>query len=114
VQVKSASPSGAEPSAPAGKDTTMPTGGRGMNVKLTNIDNEQMAANLNKQIEVTGRLDADGGTTTGRTGTGTTGGTGTGTRGTQPGTTGAQNRELPEIAVQNVRVLNQPCPGAKQ
>jgi hypothetical protein len=115
VQVKSASPSGspsgAAPSAGAG---TPAAGGKGMNVKLTNIDNEKMAANLNRQVEVTGQLDVEGRMSTGRPGA--TGTPPAGATGGRPTTGGErdQNRELAELNVQTVRALNQPCPGAKQ
>lgn len=104
VQVKSASPSGAEAPGARGGAAAPSTGTRGTQVKLTNIDNDKMEANLNRQIEVTGRLDVDDGMNMAgdRAGRPTTG---------EPAPAGREaSRELAELSVQSVRALNQPCP----
>lgn len=105
VQVKSASPSGAAPGAPSGTGAMAPSAGASSTrVKLTNIDNDKIEANLNRQIEVTGRLDVDDGMNMAgdRPGRPTT---------AEPPTAGRDaTRELAELNVQSVRALNQPCP----
>ena len=107
VQVKSASPSGTGAATGTPSGTGAMAAGAGASstrVKLTNIDNDKMEANLNRQIEVTGRLDVDDGMNMAgdRPGRPTTG---------EPSTTGRDtNRELAELNVQSVRALNQPCP----
>jgi hypothetical protein len=134
VQLRSASPSGATgapgttgaagatgatgtPGAPA--PAAGPTGGAGMSVKLKQVDNDEMRQNLNKQVEITGRLQAASSGATGASGaSGATGATGAGERVT--GAAGAAmrgggpNQSLTELHVTTVRALNQPCTPSKQ
>jgi hypothetical protein len=123
VQVKSASPSGESPSGgAAGTRPGAASAAGGTNIKLVKVDNDEMKANVNRQVEVTGRLDVDGGAMGGtRTGTpGTTGAPGAkpGTEATGGTRTGAgakdQDRPLPELEVQSVRATGQPCTAPKQ
>lgn len=101
VQVRSASPGGGTP----GREAAPAPSAGGTNIKLVRVDNDEMTANLNRQVEVTGRIDATPGPRIGterpRTGTGGTETTGrTPTRG---------DDELPELEVQSVRVTSQTC-----
>jgi hypothetical protein len=93
VQARSASPSGggggaAAAGAPGAASSAM-------NVKLTKVDNDKMRENLNKQVEVTGRLNAKGAT---------------GTAGAAASAaTGGSSKALPELEVQSIRVTGQTC-----
>jgi hypothetical protein len=109
VQVKSASPGGATGTTPGRESTPPAAGARGLNVKLVKVDNDEMKTNLNRLVEVTGKLDADGGAMdrTRPGGTETTGGTRPGT-----GATGT-DQPLAHLEVQSVRVVNQSCTPAK-
>jgi hypothetical protein len=83
----------------------------GTNVKLTSVDNDQMRQNLNRQVEVTGRLSMHTGAG-GATGTTATTGTTAATGATgASGATGAMagGRSLPELRVQSIRVLGESC-----
>lgn len=120
TQVKSASPGGSTGSPTTGAPTTgapttgapttgAPTtgapmsGSRGPNIKLTSIDSDKVKPNLNKQVEVTGKLDVPDSA-------GTTTGSPTTERPTA-GATGAAgaNRALAELDVQSIRVVGQSC-----
>jgi hypothetical protein len=117
VQVKSASPGGSagatagaeKPSTPAPSSAA----GRGMHVKLVKGDNDEIKANLNRQVEITGRLDiADTGMNRDRPGA--TGGT-EATGRPRTGATGQNSDQpVPQLEVQSVRVLNQSCAAGKQ
>lgn len=105
VQVRSASPGGAAP----GREAAPAPSAGGTNIKLVRVDNDEMTANLNRQVEVTGRIDATPGP---RIGTGTPDRPRTGTGGTETTgrtATGQRSDELPELEVQSVRVTNQTC-----
>lgn len=113
VQMRSASPGAAgAPGTPATPSTPPTTGapgaaasagadspaGAGTNVKLKEVDNDQMRANLNKRIEVTGRFQAAPAPSGAVVGAAETVARG-----------GGENKPLPEVHVTNVRVLNEPC-----
>ena len=119
VQMRSASPTGttATPSAPGAPGATdapgAAAGSPGVSVKLKQVDNDQMRANVNKRIEVTGRIQAaDPSSTTGGTPTGAgervAGAAGSAMRG------GGANQPLTELHVSSVRVLNEACTPSKQ
>ena len=69
-----------------------------MKVKLKQVDNDEMRANLNKRVEVTGHLQAAKAPSTG-----VAGAVSEAARG------GGPNEPLPEVHVTNVRALAQPC-----
>lgn len=117
VQMRSAAPSASgatgAPGAPGSRPTTGAPGSTGTppsatgapgaaaagaagaagatNVRLKEVDNDQMRANLNKRVEVTGRFEAAPEATAGAAVT--------------PG----PNKPIPEVHVTNVRALNEPC-----
>ena len=110
VQVKTASPGGAT----AGRETAPAASASGMNIKLVRVENDEMKANLNRQVEVTGRIDATPGPGTASGTTAERPRTGTGTETPGRSQTGQRDRdELPELEVQSVRVTNQTCTPAK-
>lgn len=156
VQMASASPSAtATPAAPGTTPSTTVTpatpaavpapeasteskamshAGAQTTVKLKQVDNDQMRANLNKQVEITGRVQmaseshmaghtpsaTDKPSATAPAGTPGTTGTGTGAGERVAGAAGSMmrgggpNEPLPEVHVTSVRVLNQACTPAKQ
>ena len=102
VQVRSGAPTpGATttpgtPSTPGATGTTGAAGG--MKIKLKETANVQLRENLNKRVEVTGRLQAASSATPGTPET------------SKPGATGSSSMDaMPELQVSNVRVLEQSC-----
>jgi hypothetical protein len=124
VQVRSAEPGpGATPSptekpgerpgapgAPGAAGATI-SGGSDLKIKLENVDNDQMRMNLNKQVEVTGRLEVDAPGATARPGTTTER-----PQTERPETTarGTGDEDLPQLHVTSVRATGQSCPSVKQ
>ena len=115
VQVRSAAPSGATdaPATPPAAAAGAAAAGPGASVKLKQVDNDQMKENLNKQVEVTGRVQApssSGPPAPGAAGAGerVAGAAGSAMRG------GGPNQPLPELQVTSVRPLNQACTPSKQ
>ena len=120
VQVRSGAPTpgATEPSTPPSSAGT-PSAAGGTKIKLKASGSNDLKENLNKRVEVTGRLEAPSGMTD-RPGTtpGAPGAPGTpGTPGTpgrpEPGAPGAAAGRsmdaMPELQVSNVRVLAQSC-----
>jgi hypothetical protein len=101
VQVKASAPAAAAttgaPQTPSAAGTTgglMPA----MKVKLKQVDNDEMRANLNKRLEVTGHLQAAKAPSTGVAGAVS-----------EVARGGGPNEPLPEVHVTNVRALDQTC-----
>jgi hypothetical protein len=91
------STSGTTPAPAAGATSSM-------KIKLKESATAKLGENLNKRVEVTGRLEAGASTSTTRPGT-TPGTPETGA----PRTTGAAADAVPEMQVSSVRVLEQTC-----
>lgn len=84
----------------------------GLNVKLSSVDNDQMRSNLNRQVEVTGRLSVDAKAA---------GHTARDAQVANPSTAQkvrdnvlGDNNKLPELQVSAVRATGQACTPAKQ
>jgi hypothetical protein len=112
VQVRSGAPTpGATPGSPSTPSTPSTTSGMSgassnMKIKLKESGTAKLGENVNKRVEVTGRLEAGSSSSTARPGT-TPGTPGTPETGA-PRTTGSADA-MPEMQVSNVRVLEQSC-----
>jgi hypothetical protein len=106
VQMRSGAPTPGETTPSTSGTTPAPAAGAtsSMKIKLKESATAKLGENLNKRVEVTGRLEAGASTSTTRPGT-TPGTPETGA----PRTTGAAADAVPEMQVSSVRVLEQTC-----
>jgi hypothetical protein len=107
VQMRSGAPTPGATTPPATGTTPAPATGAAassMKIKLKESATAKLGENLNKRVEVTGRLEAGASTSTARPGT-TPGTPETGA----PRTTAAAADAVPEMQVSSVRVLEQTC-----
>jgi hypothetical protein len=107
VQMRSGAPTPGATTPSTSGTTAAPATGAGassMKIKLKESATAKLGENLNKRVEVTGRLEAGASTSTTRPGT-TPGTPETGA----PRTTGAAADAVPEMQVSSVRVLEQTC-----
>jgi hypothetical protein len=107
VQMRSGAPTPGATTPSTSGTTPAPATGAGassMKIKLKESATAKLGENLNKRVEVTGRLEAGASTSTARPGP-TPGTPETGA----PRTTGAAADAVPEMQVSSVRVLEQTC-----
>ncbi|HUE88847.1 MAG TPA: hypothetical protein VMO26_22445 [Vicinamibacterales bacterium] len=113
VQVRSGAPTPGATETPSTTGTPGTPGSAsaagGMKIKLKSTDDAKLKENLNKRVEVTGRLEAGSSDTTTRPGTpGAPGTPGTPEAGAPSAARGSMDT-MPELQVSNVRVLEQAC-----